>query len=81
MRDRDRLIFGGSQTDADRQERWSRRSGSPADSGSMLLQNVKVEQLSPAGKAGAPGGATLGGGRQAMRVLLWRGWKARGDES
>ena len=80
MRDGDRLIFGGSQTDSG-QERWSRRSGSPVDSGSMLLQNIKVGAVSPAGRAGTPGGATLGGGRQAMRVLLWQGWKARGDES
>ena len=36
--------------------------------------------MGPAGKVGTPGGATHRGGRQAMRVLLRRGWKARGDD-
>ena len=49
MRDRDRLIFGGSQTDSG-QERWSRRSGSPVDSGSMLFQNIKVGAVEPGGE-------------------------------
>ena len=44
------------------------------------LQRTKAEQLGPAGKVGTPGGATHGGGRQAMCVLLRRGWKARGDD-
>ena len=48
MRDRDRLIFGGSQTDSG-QERWSRQSGSPVDSGSMLFQNIKVGAVEPGG--------------------------------
>ena len=39
MRDQEHLIFGAPFL-LSGQQRWSRRSGSPADSGSMLALNV-----------------------------------------
>ena len=78
MRDREHLIFGDPKL-------TQVRSAGQDEVVHLLilavcsLQKTKVEQLGPAGKVGTPGGATHGGGRQAMRVLLRRGWKARGD--
>ena len=69
MRDREHLIFGDPKL-------TQVRSAGQDKVVHLLIQYAftsntqKVEQLGPAGKAGTPGGATLGGGRQAMRVQV-----------